>query len=139
MTSSRSRVLPVGLLGLIAGVITACAHGGASTVASKEIPPTAGSLEQLLAGRVSGVTVTPAPLGGLVIRISGPHSFTLSQAPLYVVDGVPVQTNANGTLSWLNAEDVESITVLKYDAQTAIYGVRGSNGVILIKTKGQHK
>ena len=53
-----------------------------------------------------------------------------------MVDGVPVETSTNGTLSWLNPEDIESVTVLKYDAQTAMYGVRGANGVILIKTKG---
>src|SRR5207247_8037786 len=90
-------------------------------------------------GRVSGATVTAAPLGGIIVRISGPHSFSLTQAPLYVVDGVPVETSPNGTLTWLNPEDVESITVLKYDASTAIYGVRGSNGVILIKTKRAHQ
>ena len=143
MTSSTSRVLPIALVSLIA----ACAHApattavespapAASTTESKESPPVANSLEQMLAGRVSGATVTAAPLGGVIVRISGPHSFNLTQAPLYIVDGVPVETSTNGTLSWLNPQDIESITVLKYDHQTAIYGVRGSNGVILIKTKG---
>lgn len=92
----------------------------------------------MLAGRVSGVVVTAGPNGGISVRLSGPRSFSLSQAPLYVVDGVPIDTGPDGTLSWLNAEDVESISVLKYGAETAIWGVRGSNGVILIKTKGSH-
>ena len=135
MTSSRSCVLPIALL---TGIIAACVHGQPASAAPEQVPPVAGSLEQLLAGRVAGATVTAAPLGGIIVRISGPHSFSLTQAPLYVVDGVPVETSPNGTLTWLNPEDVESITVLKYDASAAIYGVRGANGVILIRTKRAH-
>jgi iron complex outermembrane receptor protein len=98
----------------------------------------ASSLAEMLAGRVSGVIVTPAPGGGISVRIGGPTSFRLGQEPLYVVDGVPIQPGPNGTLSWLNPQDVASISVLKYAAETAIYGVRGGNGVIVIKTKGSH-
>jgi len=76
--------------------------------------------------------------GGISVRISGPHSFSLSQEPLYVVDDIVVQAGPNGTLSWLNPEDIASIEVLKYDSDAAMYGVRGSNGVIKIKTKGAH-
>jgi TonB-dependent SusC/RagA subfamily outer membrane receptor len=94
------------------------------------------SLEQLLAGRIAGVTVTRAPGGGITVRIGGPSSFSLSQEPLYVVDGVPIEVGSSGTLSWLNPQDVASIEVLKYGSDTAIYGVRGANGVIVIKTKG---
>ncbi len=150
MTSSPLRVLPVGLL---VGIIAACAHGAGqsegalspapppspSTVTSDEMArQPAGSLDQLLAGRISGVMVTAAPGGGISVRIGGPTSFLLSQEPLYVVDGVPIEAGPNGTLSWLNPQDVASIEVLKYGASTAIYGVRGANGVIVIKTKGSH-
>jgi TonB-dependent SusC/RagA subfamily outer membrane receptor len=69
------------------------------------------------------------------VRIGGPTSFMLSSEPLYVVDGVPVDAGPNGTLNWLNPLDIASITVLKYGASTAIYGVRGANGVIVITTK----
>jgi TonB-dependent SusC/RagA subfamily outer membrane receptor len=96
------------------------------------------SLEQLLAGRIAGVTVTAAPGGGISVRIGGPKSFLLSSEPLYVIDGVPIEAGPNGTLSWLNPHDVASIEVLKDAASTAIYGVRGANGVIVIKTKGSH-
>jgi len=138
MTSAASRFLSVGLA-LLAGVITACAHAPATSAAPPvQVPPPVGSLAEMLAGRVSGVIVTPGPHGGISVRISGPTSFYLTHAPLYVVDGQPVETEANGTLSWLNAQDVESIAVLKYEADTAIYGVRGSNGVIVIRTKGSH-
>ncbi len=135
MTSSPFHVLPVGLVGLIAGVIAACAHRPAAT---GEISQPVGSLAQMLAGRVSGAIVTAAPGGGIQVRISGQNSFYLSHEPLYVVDGVPVEPGPKGTLSWLNPEDVASIAVLRYEADTAIYGVRGANGVILIRTKGAH-
>ena len=145
MTSSPSRVLPVGLL---VGILAACASGrgpapsppSASTVTSDEMArQPAMSLEQMLAGRISGVMVTAAPSGGISVRIGGPTSFRLSQEPLFVVDGVPVEAGPNGTLSWLNPQDVESIKVLKYGGDTAMYGVRGANGVIVIKTKGSHE
>jgi TonB-dependent SusC/RagA subfamily outer membrane receptor len=135
MTTSPLRVLPVGLVFLL-GIIAACAQGRPSAAQANDLAPDPASLEQLLAGRVSGVIVTAAPGGGISVRISGPRSFSLSGEPLYVVDGAPIQPGPNGTLSWLNVHDVESIAVLKYDADTAIYGVRGANGVIVIKTKG---
>ena len=120
-------------------VLAACAHAPATSAAPPAmVPPPVGSLAEMLAGRVSGVVVARAPNGGIAVKISGPTSFYLGQGPLYVVDGQPVEPGPNGTLSWLNAEDVESIAVLKYEADTAIFGVRGSNGVIVIKTKGAH-
>ena len=151
MTWYAARVLtPVSI---VAGLV-ACAHGR-STSQSAESPPPAppassivssdelarkpvASLDQLLAGRVSGVAVAAAPGGGISVRIGGPTSFFLSGEPLYVVDGLAVEPGANGTLSWLNPHDIESIEVLKYGASTAMYGVRGANGVIVIKTKGSH-
>jgi TonB-dependent SusC/RagA subfamily outer membrane receptor len=132
MTSCLSRVL-------FAGFLAACAHGPQTSAgASEPIAQPAGSLPQLLVGRVSGAIVQELPGGGISVRISGPKSFSLSQEPLYVVDGVPVTPGANGALSWLNVADIELIKVLKYEADTAIYGVRGANGVVIIKTKGAH-
>jgi TonB-dependent starch-binding outer membrane protein SusC len=104
--------------------------------ASEAARERATSLDQLLAGRISGVTVSRSRDGGIIVRMGGPTSFYSGQAPLFVVDGVPIETN--GTLSWLDPHDVESIQALKDPSQTAIYGVRGANGVILIKTKGSH-
>jgi TonB-dependent SusC/RagA subfamily outer membrane receptor len=94
------------------------------------------SLDQILAGRISGVTVKAAPGGGIVVRFAGAGSFLGSAEPLYVIDGVPTQVN-NGTLNWISAHDVESIRALK-GPEATIYGVRGANGVIVIKTKGSH-
>jgi len=91
----------------------------------------------MLEGRFPGVVVSQTSSGGVSILIRGPTSFSLDQQPLYIVDGVPVQPDRGGSLSWLNPRDIESIAVLK-DADAAIYGVRGANGVIVIKTKGTH-
>jgi len=133
MTSTRFRFLPVGL---IAGLIASCAHSQSTTTAALPVPPRAESLAQMLAGRVSGVDVAAVSGGGISVRISGPRSFFMSSEPLYVVDDVVVQPGPNGMLAWLNPEDIESIEVLKYETDTAVYGVRGGNGVIKIKTKG---
>lgn len=58
-----------------------------------------------------------------------------SNAPVYVVDDVPVQPGPGGALIVINPHDIESIKVLKDPADTGIYGMRGANGVILITTK----
>ena len=141
---------------IVAGLILGCAHGrgagpseaaqspapspsSSSTVTSDEIAQTpVMSLEQLLAGRIAVVTVARAPGGGISVLIRGPSSFYLSNEPLYVVNGVPIEPGPNGTLSWLNPHDIASITVLKDASTTAIYGTRGANGVIVITTKGSH-
>jgi iron complex outermembrane receptor protein len=94
------------------------------------------SLEQLLAGRIAGVMVTRAPSGGISVLVRGPSSFYLTDEPLYVVDGVPIEPGRGGTLAWINPQDIASIEVLKDPASTAIYGARGANGVIVIRTKG---
>ena len=143
MTWYPARFLPPVVTALILG----CAHGQSpapapsspSTVTSDEVPPPPViSLEQLLAGRISGVTVARAPGGGISVLIRGPGSFYASNEPLYVVNGVPIQAGPNGSLSWLSPRDIESNTALKDPSTAAIYGVRGANGVIVIRTKGSH-
>jgi TonB-linked SusC/RagA family outer membrane protein len=98
--------------------------------------------EQLIQGKVAGVQITTgngAPGAGTEIRIRGGSSLNASNQPLIVIDGVPVDnTNISGgsnPLTQINPNDIESITVLKDASSTAIYGVRASNGVILVTTK----
>lgn len=144
-----TRVLPT--CAAVAGLVLACAHGRGAEPSTQPPPPSRSpntvtfeddqsvtSLDQMLAGRLAGVRVTRAPNGGIIVRMTGPTSFYSDQEPLFVVDGVPIDGNRNGTLSWLNPHDVESIQALKDPSQTAIYGARGANGVIVIKTKGSH-
>lgn len=109
------------------------------------------SMEEGLRGRMSGVNVVSndgAPGGGISIQIRGSNSFQGSTEPLYVIDGVPVgdsngdtinfedsSAGYNNALSSLNPNDIASIEILKDASATAIYGSRGSNGVVLITTK----
>jgi TonB-dependent SusC/RagA subfamily outer membrane receptor len=139
-------------LAIVAALGLGCSHQHAAGKSEPATPPPAAapktvtadeparqgvkSIEQMLAGRISGVTVSPAPGGGIVVQFVGPTSFYAGQEPLFVIDGAQVEVQ-RGTLTWLSAHDVESITALK-GADTAIFGVRGSNGVIVIKTKGSH-
>ena len=113
-------------------------------------------VDQAIQGKISGITVTQnsgAPGGGVSIRVRGITSLTGSNEPLYVVDGVPFDGGDNNdsfqfstlgggngqtkvsALSNINPSDIESIEVLKDASATAIYGSRGSNGVVLITTK----
>src|SRR5208337_3313699 len=99
------------------------------------------SPEDLLTGKAPGVVITSnsgAPGVGSTIRIRGGSSMGASNDPLIVIDGVPVQENIGGaasSLSTINPNDIESYSILKDASATAIYGSRGSNGVILITTK----
>lgn len=108
---------------------------------------------QLLQGKMAGVNVTTGsgePGSAVDINIRGVNSIGSSSNPLYVVDGVPLDGGSSGSngldgvggvsrakspLNFLNPQDIESITVLKDASATAIYGTRGSNGVVLIQTK----
>ena len=85
--------------------------------------------------KVPGVWITRTPDGGIAIRIRGTTSLNASNAPLYVVDGMAIQAGPNGSLTGINPYDIETIEVLKDAASTSMYGSRGANGVIIIKTK----
>lgn len=100
------------------------------------------SMEQLMIGQAAGVTVSQStghPEAGLTIRVRGTGSINAQNEPLYVVDGMPIEppgyNSSTNILSFLNPSDIESITILKDAASTAIYGSRASNGVVLITTK----
>ena len=105
--------------------------GSVSVVNVADLKQTpSGSTEALLQGQASGVTVfsTGAPGGAAVVQIRGITSAG-NTAPLVIIDGVP------GNMHDLNVNDIQSIQVLKDAGAAAIYGVRGSNGVIIITTK----
>lgn len=92
-------------------------------------------IEKYLAARAAGVVVGRTADGNLTLRIRGGTSVYGNNAPLYVVDGVPFQPASDGGLSGLNPYDILSIKVLKDATDITMYGVRGANGVIVIKTK----
>ena len=100
------------------------------------------SAQDMIQGKIAGVNVNSAsgePGGGAQIRIRGGASLNASNDPLIVIDGMPMDNNStkgmNNPLSLVNPNDIESFTVLKDASATAIYGSRGSNGVLIITTK----
>jgi len=105
-------------------------------------------IDKSIQGKAAGVFVTNntgEPGGGVTIRIRGATSISSGNDPLYVIDGIPLantqtsnrnigENRVNG-MSQINPYDIESIEILKDAAATSIFGARGANGVILIKTK----
>ncbi len=114
-----------------------------TSISSKELTRTVNTtMEQALQGRAAGVYITQntgAPGGGLSVNIRGINTISGSNEPLYVIDGVQIQGSISpgGTnaLSNINPSDIENIEILQGPSATAIYGSRGTNGVILITTK----
>ena len=101
----------------------------------KDMPVT--GFDQALVGKMAGVQITQTtgkPNGGTTIRVRGTGSITAGADPLYVVDGVPLE-RASSALETVDMNDVESIEILKDASSAAIYGSRGSNGVVMITTK----
>ena len=122
--------------------------GSVGSVKVEEIQKTpVTSLDQSLQGRVAGVQVVQVsaqPGGNTLFRVRGNSSIYAGNEPLYVVDGMIINSSENMTwlsapsinaLSSLNPNDIESIEILKDASATAIYGARGANGVVLITTK----
>lgn len=127
--------------------------GSAYQVSSKDIEVLpAGRVDLLLDGLVPGLTIEPntdAPASTRSrynTRVRGEASLAASNEPLWIVDGTPIYTGNNtnmvvgmslsvSPLSYINPEDIESITVLKDASETSIYGANGANGVILVTTK----
>jgi TonB-dependent SusC/RagA subfamily outer membrane receptor len=92
-------------------------------------------IEEQIAAKYPGVWIARAADGGISVRIRGNTSILGNNEPLYVVDGIAVQTSPMGSLTGIVPNDIESIEVLKDAVATTMYGVRGAHGVILIKTK----
>jgi TonB-linked SusC/RagA family outer membrane protein len=112
----------------------------------KDLPVS--SVDGILQGQAAGVQVqqnSGTPGGEMSVRIRGLSSISGSNQPLYIIDGIPVTTGdfaqigysgqGSSALSDLNPSDIESISILKDASATAIYGARGSNGIVLITTK----
>ena len=143
MTSPCTRVLPglVVVLALLSGcrsspdTVTQSPPPRRDDVTAEDIERSPGQpIEEILKGRVAGVTVSEGN-GGLIVRIRGVSSFYGNNEPLYVLDDVPITPGPGGALRGISPYDIESINVLKDPADTALYGVRGANGVIVIRTK----
>lgn len=127
--------------------------GSVSSISGKSLENfNVSNFEQVLQGRAAGVQVsqTAGTLGSpITVRVRGVSSINASSQPLYVIDGIPITSGAQGTnlgsaantgggqnaLQNINPNDIESIEILKDASATAVYGARAANGVILITTK----
>ena len=122
--------------------------GAVGVLSTKDIKDVANpNVLQSMQGRIAGVNVNLSgnPGQGARVTIRGTNTLGKLNDPLYIVDGVPIQsfiTNENGSdqpqswgLSWLNPSDIESMQVLKDASASSIYGSRASNGVVIITTK----
>ena len=121
--------------------------GAQTSVGSEQIAKTINTtIEQAIQGRAAGVYVTQntgQPGGGISVNIRGVNTITGSNEPLYVVDGVQIQpstlsygaTSSSNVLAGINPSDISNIEILQGPSATAIYGSRGTNGVVLISTK----
>ncbi|ULC59062.1 SusC/RagA family TonB-linked outer membrane protein [Flaviramulus sp. BrNp1-15] len=133
------------------------ATGAVASVTSEDFQKgVISSPEQLIQGKTAGVQISQTsgePGGGINVRIRGTNSVRSNNNPLFVVDGVPLggesisaggaditggeggTSESSNPLSFLNPNDIESISILKDASSTAIYGSRGANGVVIITTK----
>jgi len=139
--------------GMLAGLISGCVSANRPFVDPALTPavrgPEGGTLvtsedldrapvepiERALAAKVPGLLVSHAADGSITIRIRGASSNYGSNEPLYIIDGIAALPGPGGNLTGINPRDIASIEVLKDAANMAFYGIRGSNGVIVIKTK----
>ncbi|HEX9347228.1 MAG TPA: TonB-dependent receptor plug domain-containing protein [Gemmatimonadales bacterium] len=137
------------LIGLLLCGVAACSHRGGksedvapssanphSVMTEEEIDRAPGrSIGQLIMDRFPSVTVSETPDGGLRFHIRGVGSFMASSQPLCLVDDEPIDLSRGSNVRAINPHDIASIEVVQDPAGTAMYGVRGANGVIVIRTK----
>jgi len=141
MTNVTRALLPAVFL------LAACSHHARARLEDSTRPPgtvlTADdirrspgqSLEQLLLARVPGLTLTRAADGRTVLRLRGANTFMGQEEPLVVVNDLELGPSVSGNLAAIDVHDIETVQVLRDAAATAAYGVRGANGVIIIRTK----
>ena len=105
-----------------------------ATVEVAEDGPGAGRLEELLTGRVPGLSVRKRADGTYTVRLRGARGAADAE-PLVLLDGVPMGGGTAHALADINPRDVERVEVIKDAASLSLYGIRGANGVIAITTR----
>jgi TonB-dependent starch-binding outer membrane protein SusC len=111
--------------------------GSASSLSAEDMSDrSAKTVAEMLEGRVPGLQVMRRANGDVALRIRGSRSLQSDNEPLVVIDGTPIQSGSlRDAFAGLTPQDIERIDVLKDAGSTAVYGVRGANGVIIIRTK----
>lgn len=141
MKNAPRALLPIVIL------LAACSHRNHSQLANPSTPPgtvltaedirrsPGQSLEQLLLARVPGLSLTRGADGRTVLRLRGANTFMGQEEPLIVVNDIELGPSVTSNLAAIDVHDIETVQVLRDAAATAAYGVRGANGVIIIRTK----
>lgn len=93
------------------------------------------TVEQLVIAHVPGASLSHAPDGHPILRLRGQTTILGDENPLIIVNDVPLDPNASGNLSAIDTHDIDTIEVLRDASATSLYGLRGANGVIIIRTK----
>jgi TonB-dependent SusC/RagA subfamily outer membrane receptor len=131
------------LLSVVAITAAGCASGATrqdqtsgTLVTREDLARNPGEpLERVLERHVTGIVLTRTSDGSFALRIRGAATFTERDAfPLYILDGLPIPTGAEGAVPTVDPFNIESIRVLK-GSEAAVYGIDGSNGVIVITTR----
>ncbi len=143
MSPTRARTSLSGVVGILAlgpalAMLGGCHHRSSSLDQSRpadrvEARARHQSSDELLARRFPGATVLRTRTGGFLIQIQS--GLVGGSQPLYLIDGAPMLVEPSRGIDWLKLEDVAQIRVLKDPAQTAVYGPRAANGVVVITTK----
>ena len=131
---------------LLAGLLFTAGCSGSGEAASERPEPNTISgedaartptvrLADLIVQRVPGITLTQSGGGRIKVRVRGITSFTANNQPLFVVDGMAVDPEPDGSLPGVVLTEIESIKVYKDPVDTSRWGLRGANGVIVVKTK----
>ena len=141
--TNATNILSMALLLALFAVYAGCSGSEASrertetnTVTGDEArrTPTV-RLADLIQQRVPGITLSETADGRIKVRMRGVNSFTAETQPLFVVDDIPLDPEPDGTLPGVTVHEIESIKVYKDPVDTSRWGMRGSNGVIVVKTK----
>ena len=129
-------------------LLVSCSHRQSSSASEAEpLPPgtvltaedirryPGQSLEQMLLARVPGLTIEKASDGRNKLILRGKNTIVGDDEPLFVVNGIPLGPAVGGNLNAIDVHDIDTVQVLRDAAATSAYGVRGANGVIVIRTK----
>ncbi len=144
-STTATRLLVTTLLVGLSFMLVAGCSGSGETTREKPEPNTVSGedaartptvrLAGLIVQRVAGITLSETSGGRIKVRVRGVTSFTSDNQPLFVVDDIPVDPEPDGSLPGVVLTEIESIKVYKYPADTSRWGMRGANGVIVVKTK----
>ena len=144
MTTPSSSLCVLASSALVLALLGGCAHGRGmsqrpqrgAAVTAEDIARNPGQpIEKILMAHTPGLWATRTPDGGIALRLRGTSTLNGGGEPLYVIDGTPALPGPSGKLNGIDPYDIESVSVLKEVEASAVYGLRGAFGAIVVTTK----